>query len=155
MNTQAAVGLILAILFVLVGGTLWYQFREVAEPIPEERIDEHQFVPQIINAKHQFKNGVHTVVGEVDLPTPCYLLESDAVVEVREPNTDKATIRFITKGENEICAQVITAGRFKEVFNAQEDADIVATWNSAPVLLNIIDVGPEEDLDLFELFIKG
>ncbi len=29
-----------------------------------------------ITAKHQYKNGTHIVAGEVNLPTPCYLLDA-------------------------------------------------------------------------------
>jgi len=133
---------------------MWYQFsgRGAEEPEPTERVG---YIPQIINAKHQYKNGVHVVAGEVDLPTSCYLLESDAFVEVREPDTDRAMIQFTTTGDDEICAQVITVARFKETFNAQKEAEIVATWNGGEVRLNLVDVGQDENLDDFELFIKG
>ncbi|HEY4502585.1 MAG TPA: hypothetical protein VJH21_02010 [Candidatus Paceibacterota bacterium] len=154
MKTRTAVGIIAGFILFLVGGTLWYQTQDTEVP-KQEPVLEHRYVPQIINAKHQFKNGLHTIVGEVDLPTSCYLLSTDTVVEVREPRVDRATVRFNTAGDDEICAQVITTARFKETFSAQEKTEIIATWNGLDVLLNLIEARPDDNLDNFELFIKG
>lgn len=143
---------------LLLGG-LWFYFGfsdESSEVVSEEPIVEvDSFVPQIVTAKHQFKNGKHIVAGEVEMPNPCYLLETDAVVEVREPYADRATLRFTSSQGDDLCAQVITPIRFKESFGAQEEAEISATWNGKPVKLNLIEVGSNEDLDSFELYIKG
>ena len=44
---------------------------------------------------------------------------------------------------------------FKVVFKAGESIQVSATLNGAPLRLNIFEVGQEEDLDTFEVFIKG
>ena len=155
MNARLSIGTIGIVVLTIAVGSLWYyerNSREVSiDPIPKEE----GYIPQIINAKHQLKNGIHTIAGEIDLPTPCYLLETSSFVEVREPEEDLATVLFTTVNESDVCAQVITSARFKVVFGAGENAEIFATWNGKPVLFNLIKVSPEEDLDLFELFIKG
>ncbi len=157
MNSRLSIGVVSVVVLVIAAGSLWYyeyntqKEQTISPPIKKEE----GYVPRIINAKHQFKNNIHTVAGEVELPTPCYLLETESFVKVREPAKDIATIRFTTVNNSDICAEVITPGRFKETFGAGEDAEINATWNNKPVLLNLIEVSPEEDLDKFELFIKG
>jgi len=153
MNTRTTWGIIIFLLIAVVGVTLWFQLKP--KPIAEEAATPNTYVPTLITAKHQFKDGVHIIAGEVDVPTPCYLVNTDALVEVREPVVDRATVAFTTVNEDDICAQVVTAARFKEVFHAQERAEIIATWNGSPVPLNLIEAGPDEDLDAFELFIKG
>jgi len=155
MNTRLYVGIISILVLAVALGSVWYYVRHSEDVTPTQLAPEEGYIPQIIQAKHQFKEGIHTIAGEVDLPTPCYLLETDSFVEVREPAEDRATVLFTTVNESDICAQVITPVRFKEVFGAGEDAEIVATWNGKPVHLNLIEVSPDEDLDLFELFIKG
>ena len=40
-------------------------------------------------------------------------------------------------------------------FTASEKATIKATWNGKPAILNLIPADPNEDLNNFELYIKG
>jgi len=157
MNTRLALGGLIALAFVVFGVTLYYSLRETersAEEIEEES-ENVGYVPEVINALHQFKNGMHTIAGEVDMPTPCEILESEAAVAVREPSSDLVTVQFSTFHEGEICAQMLTPVRFKTSFNAGEDAEMKATWNGTTVPLNIIEVGPNDDIDDFELYFKG
>lgn len=158
MNTRMRWGVIGIIILILLLGGLWFYFGAVdtgVERVPEGE-EETGYVPQIINAKHQYRDGMHTIAGEVDLPTPCHLLETGSVVEVREPEEDFATVNFTTTGGDEVCAQVITPARFIQSFSASDEAEIGAIWNGNPVQLNLVEAGPEEDLrEDFELFIKG
>lgn len=111
--------------------------------IPEEE-------QRIITAKHQFVAGVHTVAGEVVVPTPCELLEWQVAT-----STAAARIDFSTTSSGEVCAQVITSQRFKVSFRGEQTDSISATLNGSPVNLNLIPVGEGENLDDFEIFIKG
>ena len=108
---------------------------------------------EAITAKHQFKNGMHIIAGEVDLPTPCHLLTTTA--QIAESYPEQVTINFTTKESGEVCAQVITPNRFKIEFTASENAVIKARWNGQPVELNLIPAGANEDLTNFEIYIKG
>ena len=107
----------------------------------------------IVTAKHAYQKGKHTFAGEVPLPTPCHILEQSIVA-----SNDKKQI-FITLissiKTDEVCAQVITPARFKLVVDAKSDAKIITTFNGQVITLNMIEAGPDENLDNFELYIKG
>src|SRR3989344_5090564 len=110
-------------------------------------------VHETITAKHQFKNGKHIIAGDVNMPTPCHILTTSA--QVAESFPEQVTIQFVSRTSGEFCAQVITPARFKVEFTASENATVKATWNGQPVSLNLIPALPTDDLDNFELFIKG
>lgn len=105
---------------------------------------------RIVTAKHQYKEGVHTFAGEIVMPTPC-----DALSWTVATTTDTAQIAFTTTSPAEACAQVITSQRFKVSFRGSASTTAQATLDNAPVRLNIIEVGSEENLDNFEIYIKG
>ncbi len=142
---------ILIAIVILVGGTwAWVKFYksdEVNTPIVQ---DDEPIMD--ITAKHQFKDGKHIIAGEVNLPTPCYVLDTQAMVAESMP--EQVTIAFSATTQGEMCAQVITVDRFKVEFSASKDAVIKATWNGKPAKLNLIPAGADEDLDNFEIFIK-
>jgi len=108
---------------------------------------------RIITAKHAYKAGKHTVVGEIEMPTPCHILDSHAT-----PSSDGKKI-FLELASSvktgDMCAQVITPARFKVTAVGAVDAVWSATYNGQAVKLNLIEAGPKEDLDNFELYIKG
>jgi hypothetical protein len=107
----------------------------------------------VVTAKHAFRNGEHIVAGEIPLPTPCHILDADSSV-----SSDKKTIYLSLNSSiktAEVCTQVITPARFKVVARGDSSAQIAATLNSQPVTLNLIEADPSEDLDNFELYIKG
>jgi hypothetical protein len=157
MNTRAIVGVLVLLAFIAFGATLYYSFSQKEEentaPVVEEPVTG--YLPEVVNALHQFKGGTHTIAGEVDVPTPCDLLEAEGAVEVREPREDKATIQFTTVNEADVCAQVVTPARFKVSFTAGEEAEIVGTWNGRPVKLNLVEVGPNDNIDDFDVYFKG
>lgn len=107
----------------------------------------------VVTAKHAYANGVHTIAGEVPLPTPCHIL--DAVAKV---SADKKTVVVMLTSSvktDEVCAQVITPARFKVTAKAAKDAHITATLNGQEITLNLMEAAPGENLDNFELYIKG
>jgi hypothetical protein len=106
-----------------------------------------------VDGKHFFIDGVHTVVGEIPMPTPCDLLESDA--RVAESAPEQVTIDFTVVNNAEFCAEQITPQRFKVSANASENASFSATFEGRPIELNLVEAGPDESPDDFELFIKG
>lgn len=109
--------------------------------------------PITITAKRQFENGVHTIAGTLDMPTPCHLLDWGIIVAESFP--EQVTVAFTLDSQAEACAQVITEGRFKFEVEVSENATFGATINGRRAILNLIDVAPGEDLDDFELFEKG
>ncbi len=154
MNTRAL--LIAGILFVLIvlGMFAFAEYKKSLikeEPAPEEPIVEEDAMR--IDAKHFFINGTHTLAGEIMMPTPCDLLETDAIV--RESMPEQVTVAFEVVNNSEMCAQVMTAQRFKVDFAASEGASIDATYKGKPAILNLIPAGPNETPEDFEVFIKG
>lgn len=159
MNTRAIVGILVVLAFIIFGVTLYYSLAPEEEAqAPEETATEEPadaFVPQVVNALHEFQDGTHTIAGEIDLPTPCDVLEAEATVEARGQETDLATLQFRTINESEVCAQVVTPASFRVTFDAAENADITAVWNGQPVRLNLVEVESEENLDDFGEYFKG
>jgi len=106
-----------------------------------------------VTAKHAYQNGTHIIAGEIPLPTPCHILETKG-----SASADKKQV-FIELTSSiktdEMCAQVITPARFKVSVKALSGAKMSATLNGQEVILNLIEAGPEENLDNFELYIKG
>lgn len=107
----------------------------------------------VINAKHAFKAGTHTVAGEVPLPTPCDILETTAVASA---DMKQVVVQFVSSVKSgDKCPLDVTPARFKVTAKANIDVLISATLNGQPVTLNLIEAGPNENLDNFELYIKG
>lgn len=159
MKNQNKVVIYIIVVLVLAI-VMFLSFRSIDEKaddyergqIQDEVVVEEPSI--IITAKHSFSDGVHIVAGEVEMPTPCDLLESEVVVMESFP--EQVLINFKTINQSEgLCAQVITPARFKVEFSASEGASISATLNGERVILNLIEAREGEDLDDFEIFIKG
>ena len=107
----------------------------------------------VITAKHAYKTDKHIIAGEVPLPTPCDILEASAIASADKKSVIVQLLSSVKTGE--VCAQVITPARFKVTITADKNAKFSATFNGQPVTLNLIEAGPNENLDNFELYIKG
>ncbi len=119
------------------------QTASTTEQLPAEEM-------RIVTAKHQYKNGTHTFAGEIVMPTPC-----DALSWTTASTSESMTIRFVSTSPTDPCAQVITSQRFKVSFRGSASTTVQATLNNSPVRLNIIEAGGDENLDEFEIYIKG
>ncbi len=110
---------------------------------------------EIVTVKHAYKDGKHIVVGSLMVPTPCDQLSWD--VRVAESMPEQISIAFTTtkKEGTEVCPQVLTAKQFKVEATASSSATWSATLDETPLRLNIIEAGEGEDLEKFEVQIKG
>ena len=106
-----------------------------------------------IDGKHFFKNGVHTIVGALPMPTPCDLLTTTA--SVAESFPEQVTIAFDVINNSTTCTQKQTEQRFKVSFSASNQATISALFKGTKVKLNLVEAAPGETPEEFELFIKG
>ena len=108
-----------------------------------------------ISTKHFFntETQTHTLVGEIALPTPCDLLNWD--VRIGESFPENITIDFSVVNHTESCAQVVTLQRFFISFRAHRDASLHATFEQRTIALRIIEAGPEDVPEDFDVFIKG
>ncbi len=150
-GTVIAIVVVLGLIVVSTWGWVRYSNR-MTDQKEQIRNEDTEVVPDI-TAKHQYKNGKHIIAGEVNLPTPCYILDVQAVVAESMP--EQVTLKFTSTTQGELCAQMVTTERFRADFTASQKAVISATWNGKPVKLNLIPAGVNEDLNNFEIFIKG
>lgn len=107
----------------------------------------------VVTAKHAYRSGAHIIAGEIPLPTPCHLLEATGTAS----EDKKSVLVEITSGikTGDMCAQVITPARFKVSVRASQGATLSATLNGQAVTLNLIEAGADDDLENFDLYIKG
>lgn len=143
--------LVIAAMFLFV----YFNSKEAKQSTPpeEEYVDERYSSITRVDGKHYYIDGVHTVVGEVAMPTPCDLLQSDAVVAESYP--EQITLDFTVRNNADFCAQVITPQRFKVSAPASEQATFSARFEGRPIELNLVEAAEGESPDEFELFIKG
>lgn len=157
MNKKT-LGIVVVLAVAVVGLTAYWQFfggsssRQPAQVI--DSLQQPTAEPRIITALHQFSKGKHTIAGEVELPTPCHILNQNVTFTSVDPEV--INIDFVTTAKDEsLCAQVLTSTRYKIDFVSSENAQITATWNGEPATLNLVPVGEGESLDNFDVFIKG
>lgn len=159
MNQKTVIISISLFILIIVGMFTFAYLKkaEVNEPIQEEiqTPEEEVAFASItrIDAKHFYIDGVHTLVGEIPMPTPCDLLEADA--RVAESFPEQVTIDFNVINTAEFCAQVVTLQRFKVSATASENATFNAVFMGRSVELNLVPPAEGETPEDFELFIKG
>ncbi len=149
---------LVAMLFLLIiAGMFIFAYlkkQEIAAPTPIQVVEDISAVGITrIDAKHFYEEGTHTFVGELDMPTPCDLLEVGAVVMESMP--EQVRLDFTVINNADTCIQVVTAQRFQVEAKASADAKIAATFMGKAVELNLIPAAPGESPEDFELFIKG
>src|SRR3989338_5561641 len=117
MNQRAIITAIILFALVVVGMfTFAYLKRaELAKQqlLTEEVVDVSTAYDYItrIDAKHFFVDGVHTIAGEIPMPTPCDLIDPTAIVAESFP--EQVTIDFNIINNSDSCAHVVTDQRFK------------------------------------------
>lgn len=146
--------IVIVLVIILVAAAALYMGKKGATPEPtprDEAVQEEEQRPaQTINVKHQYKDGLHTFVGVIDTPTPCYDVQA-VVLPGDSPEIKITTVQT----EAEICAQVITSQEFRVQHQAPEDTQFIATVNGELVNINQFDVDADTDINEVELFIKG
>lgn len=159
LNTRAVV-LAVVLFSLIVVGMFMFAFikqKETSSPAvntveTQEPDDRFAYITRI-DGKHFFVDGVHTIVGEIPMPTPCDLLESNAIVAESYP--EQITLDFSVINNADFCAEKITPQRFKVSATASEEASFKALFENRVVELNLIEAAPGESPEEFELFIKG
>lgn len=158
MHTRTII-LFVTLFILIIGGMFTFTYLKRQElrgqtPPPTQVVATSTTAKlESVNATHYFINGVHTFVGQIDMPTPCDLLETTATV--RESTPEQISLAFTTLNSGPECPAVITPQRFKVEAVATKDAIITATFMGAPVELNLTPAPRGEVPEQFELFIKG
>jgi len=159
MTTRGII-IIVALFVLIVIGMFTFSYMkktEIDTPAQPPVVVEDEVVPYAdivrIDATHYFIDGEHTFVGELNMPTPCDLLEGGAVVMESYPEQIRLDFTVINTADS--CTQVITSQRFMVSASASEEATVTATFMGREVELNLIPASPGETPDEFEVFIKG
>ncbi len=159
MNTKAIfLSLLLVVSVLAMFGYSYYKNNvQTAQSTTQENSDFNAPTPYDgitrIDAKQFYIDGVHTLVGEVAMPTQCDLLTTEA--QTNESDPSQVNVAFSVINNAEFCPQVITPQRFMVSVKAQSDAIFIATLQGRIIELNLIPAGAGETPDDFELFIKG
>ena len=159
---QKAIVISIALFVVIVCGMFafaYFKKNEVMQPPSDTSLQtqpkgevKYASITRIV-AKHYYINGVHTLVGEIPMPTPCDLLQTDAAVAESSP--EQVTINFSVINNAETCAQQETVQRFKVSATAPENAVFTALFMGRSVVLNLVPAAIGETPDDFELYQKG
>jgi len=159
---QKTIVISIALFLVIVVGMFMFAYLKKAEVVNAPVVTDEDIATEgevkyasitRVTAKHFFKDGVHTLAGEIPMPTPCDLLEAEA--RVMESFPEQIAIDFNVINNAEFCAQVITPQRFKVSASASEGAVFSAEFMGRQVELNLVPAAEGESPDDFELFIKG
>jgi hypothetical protein len=115
---------------------------------------QNEIRPEItLDAKYQYKDGVHFFVGSVETPTPCYSVRTD----INNDGAVKEINIIVQEPEDQdmMCSQVITEQSFRASFAGDRDDLIIATLNGEIVNLNLFEINEAENLEDFIIYNKG
>lgn len=159
MHKQSIIAVVVIFSLVVLGMfTFTYLEQQTSETVsptdkPAQQEPADLYNISTITATHFFIDGQHTVVGQLTMPTPCDLLEVDALV--RQSLPEQVLLSFSVLNTAETCTQVLTEQRFSVGFPASAEAVITAEFMGKPVVLNLIPAPAGAEPDSFEVFIKG
>lgn len=138
---------IIAVAIIIILGIVVYALAKNEAYAPEDDIiddDTSTFAPAEVSGAHYFSDGVHVIAGSIDLPSPCYNLETD--VRVAESFPEQVTVAFTSDVDEDLmCAQVITPTDYYVEVEASEEARFNAEFNGERVdlLLSDVETRPE------------
>lgn len=147
----------LVVMLVLVAAVL-FVYTLVSAPTGEKIVfdetntTQSNKVEKVLTAKHQFQDGLHTIVGSADVPTRCHRLVAETFFTSEDLSS--VEVRFSTFMEGEACPNEFFEVPFRVSFEAREDVVLQATWNGDIARLNLIPLQPGEVLE-DEIYIKG
>ncbi len=158
--TQKTIAVIIVLFSIVIAGMFGFAFMKKTEISNEQPADHEQTQNDAryasitrIDGTHYYIDGVHTVVGEVPMPTPCDLLEANALIAESYP--EQITLDFTVINNASFCDAQVTPQRFKVSATASEEALFQARFMGRDVELNLIPAAPGEVPEDFEIFIKG
>lgn len=160
---QRAITITITLFVLLVAGMFIFAYLNDSDTVADAESDNTDVEGEVagdaysnielITAKHFYIDGVHTLAGEVAMPTPCDLLEAEANVQESDP--EQIQVEFNVVNNAEFCAEVVTPARFMVSAEAGEEATFDATFEGRAVELNLVEAEPGETPEEYELYIKG
>lgn len=159
MHTKSIIVAALLFLLIVIGMFVFAFLRraEIAQAPVETPTTTTSVAPSPyssitrIDAKHFYVMGVHTIVGQIIMPTPCDLLNwSTSTVDATH-----VSVNFEVVNHAKTCDQNPTPQRFKVSWTADQGALIMATFMGRLVTLNLVPAASGETPEAYELFQKG
>lgn len=128
------------IVFIVVLIVLWVGAEFIFAPRSATPENPGSASVQAISAEHSFANGVHTISGSIDLPTPCYQLSSSTTVATTtSPQRVMINFTIAPPPANQFCAQVVTPTPFTVKVVASSSATFQAAVNGSLVPLTFTE----------------
>jgi hypothetical protein len=151
-NKNLIVSLVVIVVIIIIA-SLVSRNNNVENPTERDNANIEETEKETLNVKHQYKDGEHVFVGTLQLPTPCHSYNAE-VVETE--NGPEIKITITEPAQDQVCAQVISEKDFKVTYKSDNpDLEFKYFVNGTEVNFNLFEVSPEENIDTFELFIKG
>lgn len=144
--------LTIVVLLALGFGIYYLVSRSDVDNTANDPAAGSDYYVSVVQVKHQYADGTHTYVGSIDLPSACYSLESNSAMTGETAATINLTT---TMSAEEVCAQVVTTRDFRVQIDGPENLTVSGMLNGRPVELNLFEVPADEDIDEFEINIKG
>lgn len=156
MNKKFFTGILFLLIILFLVSAIYYNKNKASQDIdPRQNAisEEMQRSDTTINVKHQYKDGTHVYVGQVELPTPCHSYNVSGIQ--REEDLVEIAIEISDPSTDDVCAQVIVQKTFRVSFQGSEDIGVIASINGEIVNLNEFEVSPDKDIDDYQILIKG
>ncbi len=147
------------IIIVIIGLFIWGFFvkspKEVLAPVKDSLATTtvDSYIAPTINIKHQYKGGVHTYGGLVDLPNPCTSLSTK--IAINTAATPMVNIDLVSKDSGGICIQVIAPTYFKVSVTGPSAVTLRGTLNGKTVKFNVFEIPASENFDQTDIYLKG
>ncbi|XKT75037.1 MAG: hypothetical protein ACJKSS_02620 [Patescibacteria group bacterium UBA2103] len=137
MNTRAAIVIVVIAVIVLAAYLFWPTGKNMEEN-QLVKVDGTEVIEEEFALEHTFEDGVHTISGIVQLPTPCHELREDVVVAESFPEQVSITLTTVDTGG--ICIQVIDPREFSIDVEVDEKATFSLSINDTKVLVPALAV---------------
>lgn len=157
-SKKTIIGVVVVIILIVLG--VYYanrtpssEYTNTSSTDTSSQVSNNNDYVQLVNVKHQYKNGTHTYAGTIDVPTPCHTLTSSVGNDASSPLA--YTLLFTSTASSQPCAQKVTAKPFKISFAGPKTITISGTLNGKKLRLNIFELRADQDIDSYDMYIKG
>ncbi len=141
-------------LVVLLAVSIYGYEMVFKKPLVESPSQEtEEVVMPTLDIKEQYDKGSYTYAGTIQVPTPCHTIGARAM-SVGD-NVYAINITVAAPATGVMCAQVITDKEYKVTFAAPMDAMVKAYINGVEYKINPFVVPAGQNIDDFDISIKG
>lgn len=145
---------VLSLLVVLLIVVFGYELILKKPVIESPTIDQPGFTDILpIELKEQYRDAKYTFVGSITVPTPCHSVTSK-VNKISEKEYE-IEVKTTDPTPGKVCAQVLTEQNYKVSFSAPKDIVVKAKINGVVHEVNRFVIPNDENIDTFQLKIKG